>query len=123
MLQTGVQDAVQDVIQEGRGVGGTEWGGLWRSCSADEIAEDAVRLYTEEPLWLQARENGRCLVSELFDGSTNSRILSTAVVKAMEELEERRSTDAVGNLLWSQTIRSADYFSRWIELKECRRSE
>jgi hypothetical protein len=24
----------------------------------------------------------------------------------------------VGNLLWSQTTRAADYFARWIELKE-----
>ena len=33
-------------------------------------------------------------------------------------LESRRARDYVGGALWHHTVRSTEYFSRWIEMKE-----
>ena len=33
-------------------------------------------------------------------------------------LESRRARDYVGGALWHHTLRSTEYFSRWIEMKE-----
>ena len=33
-------------------------------------------------------------------------------------LEARRARDYVGGALWHHTLRSTEYFSRWIEMKE-----
>ena len=45
------------------------WGGLYSSMDADAFAADAVRLHEDAALWTASREEGRSLVSDLFDAS------------------------------------------------------
>ena len=38
-------------------------------------------------------------------------------------LAERRAGDVYGALLWQQSARSTEFFSRWIELKERQKND
>jgi hypothetical protein len=40
------------------------------------------------------------------------------VWEAAGSVQARRERDYVGQMLWRQQLRSTEYFSRWIELKE-----
>ena len=58
---------------------GAAWGGLYSAGDAEAFAVDAVRLHEEEALWAASREEGRRLLTELFDAPTrwvsNARII------------------------------------------------
>ena len=54
----------------------------------------------------------------IFDKEKNLLIVNNAIEDALLNRDERRSRDNVGAMLWHQTMRSTEYFSRWIELKE-----
>lgn len=41
-----------------------------------------------------------------------------AIEEASRDLSRRREQDFVGQMLWQQQLRSTEFFSRWIELKE-----
>jgi hypothetical protein len=94
---------------------------LWGGLLADDpqgFADAAVRLYTDNVLWEGARAEGRRLLRSLYGAEENLAIIRSAVDTALSQLDERRERDVVGAMLWQQTSRATEYFSRWIELKE-----
>mmetsp|Transcript_20285 Transcript_20285/g.58237 ORF Transcript_20285/g.58237 Transcript_20285/m.58237 type:complete len:494 (+) Transcript_20285:27-1508(+) len=95
----------------------TGWGGLVAT-DADAIARCAVRLYKDQSLWDEARTNSRRLLRIKFNKQKNLSAVSNAVEEALLNRTERRSKDHIGYLLWHQSMRATEYFSRWIELKE-----
>ena len=101
------QDAIDD----------TGWGGLVAT-DAEAIARCAIRLYKDKGLWEEARNNSRRLLRMIFDKEKNLLMVNNAIEDALLNRDERRSRDNVGAMLWHQTMRSTEYFSRWIELKE-----
>jgi hypothetical protein len=58
------------------------------------------------------------LLKILYDRDERLGVVHAAVDEARRVLQERRAADYVGNMLWLQQLRSTEYFSRWIELKE-----
>jgi hypothetical protein len=118
-----------------------DWGGRWRSLDAASFARDAVALHEDESEWERARARGFHLIEELFPAERNLNVVRAATealfVEAEAEdaedaedeektknknktttLESRRARDYVGGALWHHTLRSTEYFSRWIEMKE-----
>ena len=116
-----------------------DWGGRWRSLDAASFARDAVALHEDAGAWERARARGSELIAELFAGEKNRAAVRDAtealfVEAEFEEfenvreggeterfsttLEARRARDYVGGALWHHTLRSTEYFSRWIEMKE-----
>ena len=113
-----------------------DWGGRWRSLDAASFARDAVALHEDAGAWERARARGSGLIAELFAGEKNLAAVRDATealfVEAEAEfenvrgetesfsttLEARRARDYVGGALWHHTLRSTEYFSRWIEMKE-----
>ena len=115
-----------------------DWGGRWRSLDAASFARDAVALHEDADAWERARARGSGLIDELFAGEKNLAAVRDATealfVEAEAEfenvreggetesfsttLEARRARDYVGGALWHHTLRSTEYFSRWIEMKE-----
>lgn len=94
------------------------WGGLCGGTTAEEIINDAVRLYTEQSLWEESQRRGFELLVQLYDAESHLRAIHDAIESLIPELHWQRSTDFVGEMLWTQQLRSTEYFSRWIELKE-----
>ena len=116
-----------------------DWGGRWRSLDAASFARDAVALHEDAGEWERARARGFDLIDELFPADRNLDVVRAATealfVEADAEdaedalgenknknktttLESRRARDYVGGALWHHTLRSTEYFSRWIEMKE-----
>lgn len=51
------------------------WGGLWQAATAEELAADAVRLYSEEALWGACQRRGFQLLDELYDRERNLAVV------------------------------------------------
>jgi O-antigen biosynthesis protein len=93
-----------------------QWGGAIAQNSR-EFIQAAVDLYQNEQQWDSAKTKGRELVTELYDVAHWDSVLKT-LVEVRENLEARREADFTRAVLWQQSTRSTEYFSRWIELKE-----
>jgi len=102
---------------EGMTQDGLDWGGLMAS-NEDEFVEAAVNLYTKKALWEYRQSKGLELLNKLFNKEQNLPLIDEALSDAMMNLEQRRKSDITGQLLWHQSNRSTEYFSKWIELKE-----
>ena len=95
------------------------WGGL----VADEpaaFAAAAVTLATDASAWEAAQARSRKLLAQLYGKQGNLEGIRQAIERASdtEGLAKRRASDFTGAMLWHQTARSTEFFSRWIELKE-----
>jgi len=108
-----------------------DWGGRWRSLDAASFARDAVALHEDADAWERARARGYVLIDELFSAERNLTAVRSATealfvardgtsedATGTTTLESRRARDYVGGALWHHTLRSTEYFSRWIEMKE-----
>jgi len=52
------------------------------------------------------------------DAEKNLHIVNDSIVTALKEIDSRRQRDYSAAMLWHNSARSTEYFSRWIELKE-----
>ena len=102
---------------EGMSDKGEEWGGRVAN-DAQAFAAAAVELYTSQESWEKAQLRARILLRDLYLRDSNLSVIREAIEGARGDLEVRRSRDYVSEMLWHQTARSTEFFSRWIELKE-----
>lgn len=103
---------------EGMSIASDEgWGGCVVS-NEDEFVEAAVNLYTTKEFWEYSQRKGVELLNTLFNKEQNLQIIDEAISDAMINLQQRRKRDITGQLMWHQSNRSTEYFSKWIELKE-----
>lgn len=92
------------------------WGGVVAS-SLDEFVSGATQLYSDQSVWCSSQELGRSLLFQHYtEGHWES--VAEALREAVLNRDERRSADITSAMLWHQTARSTEYFSRWIECKE-----
>jgi glycosyltransferase involved in cell wall biosynthesis len=107
---------------EGIGDSNDEWGGI---VATDEggFIESATMLYNDKTLWRKCQNAARHLLSNYFDADTNLSRVHDAIVDAAENLDHRRSSDYLSAMLWQNSMRSTEYMSRWIELKEIMRNK
>lgn len=94
-----------------------DWGGCVVS-NEDEFVKAAVDLYTTKELWKCSQNKGIELLNALFNKEQNLQLIDDALDDAKMNLRQRRKRDVTGQLLWHQSNRSTEYFSKWIELKE-----
>ena len=125
------KDALWSESEQREGEEEQDWGGRWRSLDAESFARDAVALHEDVVAWERARARGYGLIDELFSAETNLATVRAATEALFVEregpsedatgpttLESRRARDYAGATLWHHTLRSTEYFSRWIEMKE-----
>ena len=46
------------------------------------------------------------------------QVVSGAITEALSTLNDRRERDFIGAMMWHHSMRSTEFFSRWVELKE-----
>jgi glycosyltransferase involved in cell wall biosynthesis len=85
--------------------------------SAEEFIHAAINLYIDEKSWGQKQQIGRGLIENLY-GMQNWTNVGSSLISTICDLEERRQLDFTRGVLWQQSLRSTEYFSRWIEQKE-----
>ncbi|CAM2935691.1 glycosyltransferase [Flavobacterium frigoris] len=92
----------------------------WNGFIADNpeiFANEAVLLYQDEKLWLQAQKNGVEIINHrylrgLFEGDFMKKIKWLQA-----NLQEHRVNNFMGSLLQHHTLKSTMYMSKWIEEK------
>jgi len=92
-----------------------DWGGSVAT-NSEEFVDAAVSLYQDESKWAQAHNRGHRLLSILYGMDHWKRTLAD-LVHLCDNLDERRRKDFTRSVLWQQTTKSTEYFSRWIEAK------
>lgn len=81
------------------------------------FAEKAVQLYQDEKLWLQAQKYGVDIINQrylkgLFEGDFKEH-----VEYLLNNVQQHRLNNFMGELLQHHTLRSTKYMSKWIEEK------
>lgn len=115
----------------------------WGSATTEsEIVDQTVGMYEDEAAWKKCQAEGFLLLNALYDKERNLAsiqvryhvlkysiriaekesyaypLLQNSITTTMKTLQELRDADYTGSILWSQQMRSTEFFSRWIELKE-----
>ncbi|CAI5983785.1 unnamed protein product [Closterium sp. NIES-64] len=101
-----------------QGGGPQQWGGLCGTGDAEAFAADAVRLYSDPHLWTTCQSAGRTILHQQFGMHSNAPALLAALSAAKKNMRDNRMHDYTGAILWHDSNRATEYFSRWIELKE-----
>jgi hypothetical protein len=63
------------------------------------LAEAAVRLHSDRPLWLESQTRGFDLLRTLHSERTHDQLLVAALERASSQLKERRDANLVGQML------------------------
>ena len=92
-----------------------DWGGFVAGDS-QAFLDGAVLLYQDESRWNKTCQKGHEILSDLY-GIHHWEKVVAQLIGVCHNLEERRQNDFMRGLLWQQTIRSTEYFSKWIETK------
>lgn len=93
------------------------WGGQIADLEAEAFAQAAVQLHEDEARWHQAQANGHRILDTLYRESVVHPQLIADLKRAVADREARRARNWQGQMLWLQSNRSTEYFSRWIEVK------
>ncbi|MBC3881791.1 glycosyltransferase family 4 protein [Undibacterium sp. LX40W] len=95
-------------------------GGVWPGAVSDDIevfAQASVDLYQNRERWSQAQEMGDKIVALLFDRERDQIDLINRIVHARENVEQVRSHNFMGTMLRHHSMKSTQYMSQWIALK------
>ncbi|MCE3281243.1 MAG: glycosyltransferase [Bacteroidetes bacterium] len=96
--------------------GDLEWCGLIAD-NAQDFADSAVKLYSDEKLWKQSQQNGIKIINTLFQKKEAGEKLISNIQKLSHELQSHRMKNFTGAMLMHHTIASTKYMSKWIEEK------
>ena len=95
---------------------GLPWSG--RICdSAEAIADQAVNLYQQQPLWQQCQQYGKQIVAKHFHAKENGDALINRIRQHYQTLQHHRQNNFTGMMLRAHHQRSTEFMSRWIEAK------
>jgi hypothetical protein len=88
--------------------------------SLKEFCEKAINLAKNPADYRKAQAHGNFLLKELFSAPENWEHVRTRLLEVIDKdsLAQKREGDYTQAMLWHQSLRSTEYFSRWVELKE-----
>jgi glycosyltransferase involved in cell wall biosynthesis len=92
----------------------------WNGFIADDagqIAEAAVKLYTDKNVWMQSQDNGIAIVNQRYSKTLFADDFINQIFKIQQKLENHRQNNFMGAILQHHTLASTRYMSKWIELK------
>ena len=92
----------------------------WNGFVADDFSDfalKAVELYTNKPVWEQARLNGIDIINSIYSKEKNGLLFFSKIGDIQTNLEKYRVSNFLGSLLQHQTLQATKYMSKWIEEK------
>ncbi|MEH6759634.1 MAG: glycosyltransferase [Maribacter arcticus] len=117
-MQNGTPSVTTKVGAEGMH-GILDWNGYIEN-DHTAFVEAAVRLYTVEDTWSEAKEQGKTLINTLYSKTSLAHILEQKLEQLQKELTKHRTQNFIGNLLQHQTMTATKYMGKWIEEKNRR---
>ncbi|MET6760424.1 glycosyltransferase [Pseudoalteromonas sp. NCIMB_1079] len=85
--------------------------------TADDFANAAVEMYTNQNDFEQAQQDGNTLLNTLYDKAQLSTVLIKKIDSISSDLEAHREKNFIGQMLKHHTMRSTQYMSQWIAEK------
>ncbi len=83
----------------------------------EEFIVAAVNLYLNKAQWQAAQSKAPPLLEQRYDAAKNSRQLITKIKQIKEKLHQHRLNNFTGAMLSHHSMKSTQYMSQWIELK------
>lgn len=111
----GLPNVTSTVGAEGMN-GSMEWNGHTTDDDS-EFVKSAVDLYTNENEWKKARQNGFKIIESRFKKENFLPSFSAKLNDLLENLEEHRQRNFLGQILQHHTLQSTKYLGKWIEEK------
>lgn len=92
------------------------WNGFIEDDS-QEFAKKAVKLYMDENIWNNSQENGFEIIKNKFSEELYISKFVEKINYLLNNLEQHRNNNFLGQILQHHTLRSTEYMSRWIVAK------
>ena len=92
------------------------WNGFIED-NPDVFADKAVQLYQEEKLWLVGQKRGAEIISQRYLRSLFVTDFKEQINFLLNNLQQHRLNNFMGELLQHHTLKSTKYMSKWIEAK------
>lgn len=96
--------------------GDLPWGGAVVE-TLEDFVDAAIRLASDEHAWQLAHQRGQEILRHCFDRETASQHLIQAICEAREQQAARRLHNFTGAMLRHHSLKSTQYMSQWIQLK------
>ncbi len=96
--------------------GELEWSGAVAE-QPQQLADAAVKLYSDKVAWQEAQKQGVKIVNERFPEKVHGPKLIARITELQEGLERYRLQNFTGAMLMHHTAASTKYMARWIEEK------
>jgi glycosyltransferase involved in cell wall biosynthesis len=96
--------------------GNLEWGGFIIN-NAQQIADAAVKLYSDQAIWEKAQAQGTEILKEYFGSNDHSQILIDRIAELETNFTVERQQNFIGSMLRHHLLKSTQYMSQWIEAK------
>jgi O-antigen biosynthesis protein len=93
-----------------------DWNGFIADSDA-EFIEKAVELYQNEENWGIAQQNGIAIINTRFEKSIFENAFIRQISNLLNNLNQHRNQNFLGQILQHQSLQSTKFMSRWIELK------
>jgi glycosyltransferase involved in cell wall biosynthesis len=87
------------------------------ACSAEQIAEAAVRLYQDEERWHEAQSAGWVLLEARYRHQQHCASLIARIGHLRQNLHAHRTANFTGAMLRHHHHKSTQYMAQWIEAK------
>ena len=114
-MQCGTPSVTTDLGSEGMH-GDFEWNGIIAN-TPQEIADAAVKLYSDKTLWLRSQEKGIEIINNFYSKEIHGEKLLEQIHNLQKNLKSHRLKNFTGAMLMHHTIASTKYMSKWIEEK------
>lgn len=96
--------------------GDMAWGGVIAD-RLEEFVDAAILLATDEAQWRLAQQRGQQILHQHFDRTSAAQNFIAAIVGAREQQAQRRLQNFTGAMLRHHSLKSTQYMSQWIQLK------
>ena len=83
----------------------------------DEFVQQAVELYENSQKWMRAQQAIAPIMKEVFDREALEKKLLTRVQNILDDMDEHRSQLFYNAMLRHHSLRSTEFMSRWIDVK------
>lgn len=99
--------------------GGLPFGGITAE-KVDELALAAVALHDDASVWEAKSWASQTIIKQLYTPEVTELPFLARLQEQLATREALRLRNFTGQMLWQQTLRATEYFSRWIELKNAK---
>ncbi|WP_339835682.1 glycosyltransferase [uncultured Flavobacterium sp.] len=92
----------------------------WNGFVADnpiEFTNKAVSLFTNKDIWKQSQINGIKIINSTFNKKNFEKDFAEQIQNLLDNLENHRTQNFMGQILNHHTLKSTMYMSKWIEEK------